>query len=701
MQTPSGSEYKTLRTGLQTPSGNEYKTLRTGLQTPSGNEIHIAEKQRVTLMDNQKKTIKILVIEDNPVEVLMIQNMLEKAEDVSLCMKSAMLMKEGLDHLDKGVFDVILLDLGLPDSPRGETFDSIYAQAQNTPIIVLTGYDDEAFAVKAIQSGAQDYLIKGQVNFNSLARSVRYAIERNRSEKALRESKEQWERTFNAISDIIAILDPDMRIVRTNQAAAEASGICHETLIGKYCYEVFLNKSDICQDCHYEKGCQDVREAEYVYLGRTFHVSLSPIFDENKTPVGFVYVIKDISDKKKMEVQLRQAQRMEAIATLAGGIAHDLNNILFPIFGYAEMTSAIAGEDGVIRKNMKRVLEAAERARSMVQQVLTFSRQRHEDEKERKPWKIQPIIKEVLKLLRGSFPSTIDIRRNINEKCGPTLADPTRIHQVIMNLCTNAYHAMREKGGVLEVALDEVVINSDDSAFYPDTPPGSYLKLSVSDTGHGMEKSVMEKIFDPYFTTKDEGEGTGLGLAVVHKIVKDHHGCITVYSEPDQGTMLHVYLPLMDTRTVELATATSPAPAVPGGRERILLVDDDEAIAEMLRHLLGSLGYQVTSLTSSPEALSAFRSAPADFDLVITDMTMPGMTGAELSKTIRCIRADIPIILCTGFSELMTKEDAKAMGIQRYLMKPVSKREIAEAIREVLDAKSSLSSFSRQTGSDA
>ncbi len=640
----------------------------------------------MSIMDNQKNIVDILLIEDNPIDALIIQEMLAQAKGISFKVEVTALLKKGLERLADHDVDLILTDITLPDSKRTETFEKVYAHAHDIPIIVMSSHDDEDFAVRAIQAGAQDYLVKGQVGSPLLTRAVRYAIERNRSEKALRKSKQEWERTFNAIDDIITILDPNMRIMRTNQAAVRAFKT--EELIGKHCHEVFANETERCPICPMgeviRKNNSFIKEIEHVYLGKTFLVAISPIFDEHDTLMGFVHVAKDISYKKKIETQLRQAQRLEAIATLAGGIAHDLNNILFPIYGYAEMTLELAPDDVLIQKNLKRVLDAAERGREMVQQILTFSREGREGKKSRYPCKIQSVIKETLKLLRGSVPATIDIRRRVDETCGRVMADPTQIHQVLMNLCTNAYHAMREKGGVLEISLHEVVLCADETAL--DMEPGPCLKLSVSDTGHGMERAVMDKIFDPYFTTKDVHEGTGLGLSVTHGIVKGHKGHITVYSELGRGTTFHVYLPLADRHGTDVPK-DAKASALPTGDERILLVDDEETITEMLGKRLKRLGYQVTAWTSSPDALAAFRRSPQSFDLVITDMTMPNMTGIQLSRSIRTIRPDIPIILCSGFSELLTEEKIQEVRIQGYMMKPVPMKEMADIIRQALDTK--------------
>lgn len=350
--------------------------------------------------------------------------------------------------------------------------------------------------------------------------------------------------------------------------------------------------------------------------------------------------------------------------------------------GYTEMALKNLPEDSPVRSNLKGVLKAAHRAKDLVRQILAFGR--HSDMKQRR-LNIQSIIKEALKLLRATLPTTIEMRQHIDNECGPVFASPTQIHQVIMNLCANAYHAMREKGGVLEVTLNETHLPSRENiTLLPGMAPGLYLKLSVSDTGHGMTSEIMEKIFDPYFTTKDTGEGTGLGLSVIHGIVRNHNGHITVESECGKGSRFHIYLPVATGKPVASSLISDEA-RVPTGTENILLVDDEEQIIDVEKQILEELGYHVTSLTSSAETLELFRNHPERFDLVVTDMTMPDMTGVELSDELMRIRPDIPIILCSGFSERITEESVKAMGIREYMMKPLLKSEIARTIRRALD----------------
>jgi ABC-type amino acid transport substrate-binding protein/nitrogen-specific signal transduction histidine kinase/ActR/RegA family two-component response regulator len=385
-------------------------------------------------------------------------------------------------------------------------------------------------------------------------------------------------------------------------------------------------------------------------------------------------------EKDALAKQLLQVQKMEAIGTLAGGIAHDFNNILTPIIGYAEMALEEVPLDSISRGYLKEILNAGGRARNLVKQILTFS---HRTEQEKKPVQLEPIIREALKLLRSSIPTTIKIQESIDpDSRASILADPTQIHQIIMNLCTNAYHAMREHGGVLSVSLAEVEFDQDDQVRSLDLPPGRYLRLEVSDTGPGIEPALRERIFDPYFTTKTKDEGTGLGLALVHGIVKDHNGRVTLYSEMGRGTTFHVYLPEIIPSLFKEGLVEEE---IVGGSERILLVDDEEIIVLMQKRILESLGYKVTAFLSSVETLESFKEAPGNFDLVMTDMTMPEMTGAELAVKLLDIRPDIPIILCSGFSNIINKDKAKLLGIREYIMKPVAKKQLAVAVRKLLD----------------
>ncbi|MCF8095192.1 MAG: response regulator [Desulfobacteraceae bacterium] len=386
------------------------------------------------------------------------------------------------------------------------------------------------------------------------------------------------------------------------------------------------------------------------------------------------------AENLQLEGQLRQAQKLEALGTLAGGIAHDFNNVLSPIFGYTEMSMDELSENDQLYHNLQQVLLAAGRAKELVKQILAFSRQ---SKKRKTPLQVQIVLKEALKLLRASLPSTIAINEQIDSNCNSVIADPTDIHRIVMNLGTNAYHAMREQGGELNVVLEEKKLNKEDiRGMSLDLSPDRYVRLSVGDTGQGMDKKTLQRIFDPYFTTKTAGEGTGMGLSMVHGIVKGYSGDIRVKSEPEKGSLFEIYLPCLESDAPgNGAGAEWP---VPGGTEHVLLVDDEFQVACMLKQMLEQMGYRVTMCTSSADALAAFEAHPESFDLIITDQTMPNMTGDELARELISRRKDIPVILCTGFSEKITEQEARSKGIRAFLMKPVVKRKLAVTIRDIL-----------------
>ncbi|TKB09647.1 response regulator [Desulforhopalus sp. IMCC35007] len=389
-------------------------------------------------------------------------------------------------------------------------------------------------------------------------------------------------------------------------------------------------------------------------------------------------------DRKNLQLQLIQSQKMEALGTLAGGIAHDFNNILGAILGFSEMVQENCPPGSTMRHDIDQVVEASHRAKELVKQILSFSRQAETEERILQP---ALIIKEAIKMLRASFPATIDIQQNIDPDLGQVLADPSQIHQILTNLCTNAFHAMEETGGTLSISLKNKKLTSADVVHEQDVQPGLFVELSVGDTGPGISPTIMNKIFDPFFTTKEVGKGTGMGLAIIHGIAKKSGGFVSCQSTLGEGTIFHVYLPLHDQEGT-LETEKKPLISTPPGKnERILFVDDEEMLAEMGKTMLERLGYRVTSTTRSVDALTILQKQPDEFDLVITDQTMPGMTGIELARRVLQIRPGLPIILCTGFSNLISEEKARTSGIMGFAMKPLAKKDLAVLIRNVLEGK--------------
>jgi signal transduction histidine kinase/CheY-like chemotaxis protein len=387
------------------------------------------------------------------------------------------------------------------------------------------------------------------------------------------------------------------------------------------------------------------------------------------------------TEKEKLRDQLQQTQKLEAIGTLAGGIAHDFNNILTAILGFAELAKMKNKAGQSLDNEIETILQSANRAKGLVKQILTFSRQSKQDIH---ALSIQPIIKEAGKLMRASIPTTISITEDIDPVVGPIMADPTQIHQIIMNLCSNAAHAMEDKGGTLKITLESFHLGDEQQHLMLYLPQGEYAKLTVSDTGHGMDETVKERIFEPFFTTKSVGKGTGMGLSVVHGIVKSYNGAITFESRLGEGTIFNIYLPLTEGVPVKIDHQTH-GPPVAGG-EKILLIDDEVVIVEMLRKSLAFFGYNVDAVTDSKEALRLFQKNQEKYDVIITDQTMPQMTGLELAREIRKIRADIPVILCSGYSTLVTEKNKKDLFISEFVTKPSTGLKLATVIRKVIDS---------------
>jgi len=433
---------------------------------------------------------------------------------------------------------------------------------------------------------------------------------------------------------------------------------------------------------HLQKNMTSIFETVHrAASGETFPVEISDQYVKNEEGDYIIAVIRDISERKAAEEKLRQAQRMESLGTLAGGIAHDFNNILSSIMGYAQLTQSHIPQNSEAMDSLAQIIIGGQRAAELVKQISTLGRK---TEYNMASVEVQKIITETLKLLRPSLPTTIEIISDIDQDCPPIFADAVQIHQVIMNLCTNAYHAMRkQKSGVLEISLKRLDVQADKVIPQLNLQSGDYLQLQISDNGLGMDKTTLEKIFEPYFTTKKIGEGTGLGLAVAHGIIQDFGGYISVYSEPGKGSCFKVYLPLPNSLPVAEEKRTSAKS--PMGTERLLVVDDEEALSNLIKAMLERYGYQVTNTIASPEALQLFKQTPELFDLVITDYAMPNMDGIDLATELLRVRPELPVLLCTGFNDKEKTEQALQAGIKACINKPMQAEELALMVRQTLD----------------
>ncbi len=509
--------------------------------------------------------------------------------------------------------------------------------------------------------------------------------QRKQAEAALQDSEERFRTALEANPDPFVLYDMDGQVVFFNPAFTRVFGWTLEEQLGQK-MDQFVPKKNwpetrtMIETVLAGKSVSATETCRYTKDGQIIPVIISGAIyhDRQGNPAGSIINLRDISEQKRLQSQLQQAQRMEAIGTLAGGIAHDFNNILSAVIGYTEIALNDVEKDSLLQSNLKEVLNAGARAKDLVKQILTFSRQA---EQELKPVQIKIAVNEALKLIRASLPTTIEIHQTV-ESNSAVLADLTQMHQVVMNLCTNASHAMQAAGGTLRVSLVDVEIESDFAAGHPGLLPGPYIQLSVIDTGHGMTSEVVNRIYDPFFTTKEKGEGTGMGLSVVHGIVKSHGGEVIVHSEPGKGTSFEIYFPAMEKTEIRKTDAVLPLPI---GNERILFVDDEPSLVHIGKQILEPLGYEVEARTSSLEALELFKVKSEKFDLVITDMTMPKMTGDDLAREILKIRTNIPIILCTGYSKKISEGKAEALGVRALVMKPIVAEQLATIVRRVLD----------------
>jgi len=530
------------------------------------------------------------------------------------------------------------------------------------------------------------------------------------SHESLHQSRQQLENIIDFLPDATFVIDSDKKVIFWNRAIEEMTGVHKGDIIGKgdYAYTVpfygikrkqlldllEIKDEEVISQYQYikKKGGTLYAESFAPVLnggkGAYFWATAASLYDVHGNRVGAIESIRDIteqkqteSEKEKLESHLMQARKMEAIGTLAGGIAHDFNNILGAILGFAEIAKDATPPESIAAKSLKKVIEAGNRAATLIKQILAFSRQ---TDIERIPLNPAVIVKEALGLLRPSLPSTIAIKLQIATATKNIYANPTQVHQILINLCTNAFHAMEQTGGTLEVTLKDCELTQKDLQQHPEIEPGSFVVLSISDTGTGIDPDIWGRIFDPYFTTKEVGKGTGMGLSIVHGIVASYGGFINGESDHGNGSIFHVFFPAIEEEFGHEVYLTETSPP---GTERILLVDDEEMLVEMGKTMLEQLGYAVTVRTSSLEALATFQCQPNDFDAVITDQTMPAMTGLNLARQMLKIRPSLPIILCTGYSNLINQDKAKNYGIKGFAMKPFSKNKIAVLLRQVLDEK--------------
>jgi two-component system cell cycle sensor histidine kinase/response regulator CckA len=638
--------------------------------------------------------LNVLLVSDGDEDALRIQRALSKT-GYNLTLDRVNSAAGFGRALGRTVWEVVLCDWEVPGLGVSQVLDLLQQRNLDVPVILVSDEVSDEAAISAMQSGVRDHVSKDNLVrlVPVLQREIAEADKRHRTEAALTETENRYRTMLEASPDAIVVYDMQGRATYVNYAFCKTFGWDAEDLLGKRVPFVPVEAREATQRAvDLMLMGEPVNFFETTRLtkdGRVLEVQLSTalFYDQRGRPAGNIVILRDLTKQKAQEAeraaiqaQLRQSQKMEAIGTLAGGIAHDFNNILGVMTGYTELALSKLKTDEPPQEEMSEVLVACLRAKQLIMQILTFSRSTQE---ERRPMQVSTIAKEVVKLLRASLPTFIEIRDTI-ETDSAIMGDPIEIHQLIMNLATNAGQAMREAGGVLMINLRRAEQGVLKQAAFRDLIPGDYLELVIADSGPGIDPDIQERIFEPFFTTKDPGEGTGMGLAVVHGIVKGHHGALRLQSLPGKGASFTILLPLMKEMPEQFADMQQEVRKAAHGSGVILFVDDEEALAHIGKRHLESLGYEVIAMSSPSRALEVFLKNPDEFDLVVTDQTMPMVTGVQLARKVMEEKPGLPVVLCTGYSELISPEQAKAEGISQFVMKPYAKADLALAVQNAL-----------------
>lgn len=627
--------------------------------------------------------LRILLIEDKCGDADLIKDMLSESGNSCqlLCVEC---LSDGIELIKTDSFDAILLDLGLPDSYGLDTLRRLMAANPAAPVIVLTDLADKSVGRESAKAGAQDYLVKGQFDKNMLSRAIGYAIERRRSGELLKSAAKEWSASFDAMVDGILISDIDYTIIKANKSLCELFGKSEHEVIGKNCHEILHQHDCSIATCPISKtretGLKAYTEIFDPTLNKQLAISTSPVFDDSGNLHRLVHTVRDITEQRKLEMHLRQSQKLESIGTLAGGIAHDFNNILTIINGYATLALMKITEDDPLLLYIHNILEAADRAAGLTRDLLLFSRKQSE---ERLPVDLNVLLERNGQFLKRVISEDITYEMEIHGAPLMVLANEHQFEQVLVNLATNASDAMPQ-GGTLKVATARFSMDSSFVAENGFGQPGPYAMITVADTGTGMDSATRQHIFEPFFTTREVGKGTGLGLAVVYGIIKQHDGYITVSSEPGRGARFSIYLPLIveESRDAKLEQL---AETVNGGTETILLAEDDELVRRLVQRILTDKGYTVIEAVDGLDAVSKFSESSKAIDLLLFDLIMPNMNGKEAWDKIRKLRPEVRVIFSSGYAPETIQQKMLLSGDVHMLAKPLSSNELLRKVRSVLD----------------
>jgi two-component system, cell cycle sensor histidine kinase and response regulator CckA len=637
------------------------------------------------LMANQ--TIHVLLVEDNPTDALIVREELAQLTKIKFVVTHTQELREALLKLVSAPFDVVLLDLGLPDSDGLETFEKLHGAIPGMPIIILSGRDDEELAIKAVNAGAQDYLVKGQGDESGLTRAIRYAIERSKAQAALHESDARFHQVVGNIPEALWMFElATQRVVYVSPRYTEIWGQSDAQLrASPHSWLESIHPGDR----------ERVRQATAAMergggRGETYRIvrpdgavrwirhRTFAVRDESGGVLRLIVLAEDMTERKKLEEQFLRSQRMEAIGTLAGGVAHDLNNILAPVLMTAELLAARAGSQRD-RELLSMMAKGAQRASDTVKQLLLFSRGA---EGQRGLVQVRHLLKEMAGIMRETFPREIEIVEQPEPNLWPVIADATQLHLVLMNLCVNARDAM-PNGGALTIGAANVQLGPNDLHIHDDARPCRYTVLTVADSGQGIPPEIITRIFDPFFTTKELGSGSGLGLSTVVGVMRSHGGFITVYSEVGRGTVFKCYLPSAGESALSAFDHTPP-PAALGRGELILVVDDELAVRESTREILEQHQYRVMTAVDGRDAMNVFLKERENVRLVLTDVMMPVMGGVALVRALRALEPNLKVIATTGLDNEGKRTELAALGVADVLMKPFQATQLLNLLRRHL-----------------
>jgi two-component system cell cycle sensor histidine kinase/response regulator CckA len=635
----------------------------------------------------EDQTIHVLLVEDSPTDALIVREGLAQRTEVKFVVAHVEKLSEALQRLKSAHFDVVLLDLGLPDSDGLETFEKLHGAVPGVPIIILSGRNDEQMAIKAVNAGAQDYLVKGHGDESGLARAIRYAIERSKAQAALHESDARFHQVVENIPEALWMFDvKTRRVVYVSPRYAE--------IWGQSDAQLRASPHAWLESIH--PGDRDrVRQAAAAMergggQGETYRIvrpdgavrwirhRTFAVRDESGGVRRLITLAEDTTERKKLEEQFLRSQRMEAIGTLAGGVAHDLNNILAPVLMTAELLTARAVTERD-RELLSMMARGAQRASDTVKQLLLFSRGA---EGQRGLVQFRHLLKEMAGIMRETFPREIAIVEEPEPNLWPVIADATQLHLVLMNLCVNARDAM-PNGGTLTIGAANVQLGPNDLHIHDDARPCRYAVLTVADTGHGISPEIINRIFDPFFTTKELGSGSGLGLSTVVGVMRSHGGFITVYSELGRGTIFKGYLPAAGESALSALDQTPP-PAALGRGELILVVDDELAIRESTREILEQHQYRVILAADGRDAMNVFLKERENVRLVLTDVMMPVMGGIALVRALRALEPKLKVIATSGLDNEGKRTELAALGVADVLVKPFQAAQLLSALRRHL-----------------